>query len=70
MKGQNNTDKVINSHNLHKEWTDERKNKGLKEISAINNAAGTSTGNLARMDSSWKNAPDFFIQMIKKIKRK
>lgn len=64
MKNYNDGNMIINSHKLHKEWSDERKSSGLKEISAINNAAGTSTGNLARMDKSWKSAPDFFKQMI------
>ena len=59
-------DKVPSSQNLYEEWTDEREKEGLKKLPKINNAAGTSTGNLARMDKSWKNAPDFFKQLIKK----
>jgi len=58
-------EKVLSSQNLHEEWTKERERQGLKEISPINNAMGTSTGNLARMDKSFKSAPDFFKQMIK-----
>lgn len=56
---------IPSSQNIHAEWTKERKKKGLKEIPPINNAAGTSTGNLANSDKSWKSAPDFFKQMIK-----
>lgn len=57
--------RIPSSQNLHAEWTEERKKQGLKEIPPINNAAGTSTGNLANSDKSWKSAPDFFKQMIK-----
>ena len=59
-------EKILSSQNLHEEWNEEREKQGLKEMPVINNAAGTSTGNLARMDESWKSAPDFFKQMIKK----
>lgn len=61
-------EKILSSENLHEEWNEERESHGEKEIPPINNAMGTSTGNLARMDKSWKNAPDFFRQMIKKKK--
>lgn len=61
--------KVVTSATLHEEWTKERESKGLKEIKPINNAAGTSTNNLAGMDKSWKSAPDFFKQMIKGEKK-
>lgn len=62
--------RIPSSQNLHAEWTKERKKKGLKEIAPINNAAGTSTGNLANDDKSWKSAPDFFKQMIKDKREK
>ena len=61
----NKTSKIVTSASLHEEWTKERESKGLKEIKPINNAAGTSTNNLASMDKSWKNVPDFFKQMVK-----
>ena len=65
MRKEQKQDKIPSSQNLHAEWTEERNKQGLKEIPPINNAAGTSTGNLANSDKSWKSAPDFFKQMIK-----
>jgi len=35
---------------------------------AVNPGKGGSTSTYARMDKSWKSAPDFFKQMIKKEK--
>ena len=60
--------KAITSKELQKEWTEERKRQGLEEIPPINNVGQASTGNLARMDKSWKNAADFFLKMIKRNK--
>lgn len=60
---------AITSQKLHEEWTEERKRQGMKEIPPINNAMGTSTGNLASADKSWKNAPDFFVKMLQKEKK-
>lgn len=61
--------KILNSQSFHEEWTEERKKQGLNEIPPINNVAGTSTGNLAGSDKSWKSALDFFRQMIKKNRK-
>ena len=66
MSNDSKQNNIPSSRNLHEEWTKERENQGLKKMPAINNASGTSTGNLARMDKSWKSAPDFFRQMIRK----
>lgn len=57
-------DKILSSQNLHAELNEEREKKGLGEIPAVNSLKG-STNTLARMDKSWKSAPDFFKQMIK-----
>ena len=65
MSNDSRKQNIPSSRNLHAEWTEERKKQGLKEIPPINNASGTSTGNLAGSDKSWKSAPDFFKQMIK-----
>lgn len=59
---------AVTSQKLHEEWTEERKKQGMKEIPPINNAMGTSTGNLASADKSWKNVPDFFLKLFRKGK--
>lgn len=70
MSNDSKKQNIPSSQNLHAEWTKERKAQGLKEIPPINNAAGTSTGNLANDDKSWKSAPDFFRQMIRSKQEK
>ena len=61
-------EKILSSSNLHAEWNEERAKKGLKEMPAINPKGMGSTNTYCRMDKSWKSAPDFFKQMIKKNK--
>lgn len=61
-------EKILSSTNLHEEWNEERAKKGLKEMPAINPKGAGSTNTYGRMDKSWKNAPDFYAQMIKKNK--
>ncbi|MBR2619219.1 MAG: hypothetical protein IKC98_00085 [Firmicutes bacterium] len=63
-------EKILSSNNLHAEWNAERAKKGLKEMPAINPKGACSTNTYARMDDSWKSAPGFFKQMIKKNKEK
>lgn len=63
-------EKILSSQNLHAELNEEREKKGLKEIPAINPKGAGSTNTYARMDDSWKSAPDFFKQMIKNNKEK
>lgn len=65
-----NNEKILSSQNLHAELNEEREKKGLKEIPAVNPKGAGSTNTYARMDDSWKSAPDFFKQMIKKNKEK
>ena len=57
---------IPSSQNLHAEWNEERAKKGLKEMPAINPKGAGSTNTYARMDKSWKSAPDFFKQMIRR----
>ena len=57
-------EKILSSQNLHAELNEERIEKGLNEIPAVNGVKG-STNTYCRMDKSWKSAPDFFKQMIK-----
>lgn len=58
-------EKILSSSNLHEEWNEERREKGLKEMLAINPKGAGSTNTYCQADKSWKNAPDFFKQMIK-----
>ncbi len=58
-------EKILSSSNLHEEWNEERREKGLKEMPAINPKGAGSTNTYCQADKSWKNAPDFFKQMIK-----
>ena len=63
-------EKILSSSNLHAEWNEERVKQGLKEMPAINPKGAGSTNTYARMDDSWKSAPGFFKQLIKKNKEK
>ena len=63
-------EKILSSSNLHAEWNEERAKQGLKEMPAINPKGAGSTNTYARMDDSWKSAPGFFRQLIKKNKEK
>jgi len=63
-----NDERILSSAELHKDLNAERKKQGLKEMPAVNPGKGGSTSTYARMDKSWKSAPDFFKQMIKKEK--
>lgn len=63
-------EKILSSSNLHAEWNAERAKKGLKEMPAINPKGAGSTNTYCQADKSWKSAPDFFKQMIKKNKEK
>ena len=63
-------EKILSSSNLHEEWNEERREKGLKEMPAVNPKGAGSTSTYARMDDSWKSAPGFFKQLIKKNKEK
>lgn len=63
-----NDEKILSSSNLHEEWNEERAKKGLKEMPAINPKGAGSTNTYCQSDKSWKSAPDFFKQMIKKNK--
>lgn len=63
-----NDEKILSSQNLHAELNEEREKKGLKEIPAINPKGVGSTNTYCQEDKSWKSAPDFFKQMIKKNK--
>lgn len=63
-----NDEKILSSNNLHEEWNAERAKKGLKEMPAINPKGAGSTNTYCQSDKSWKSAPDFFKQMIKKNK--
>ena len=63
-----NDEKILSSKNLHDEWNEERKKKGMKEMPAVN-PRNSSTNTYCRMDKSWKSAPDFFQQMIKGRKK-
>ena len=65
-----NDEKILSSQNLHAELNEEREKKGLKEIPAINPKGAGSTNTYCQADKSWKNAPDFFRQMIKNNKEK
>lgn len=58
-------ERILSSSNLHEEWNEERREKGLKEMPAVNPKGAGSTSTYGRMDKSWKSAPDFFRQMIK-----
>jgi len=58
-------EKILSSSNLHEEWNEERREKGLKEMPAVNPKGAGSTSTYARMDDSWKSAPGFFKQLIK-----
>lgn len=58
-------EQIPSSQYLHAEWNEERVKKGLKEMPAVNPKGAGSTNTYARMDKSWKSAPDFFKQMIK-----
>lgn len=60
-----NNEKILSSNNLHEEWNQERRKKGLKEMPAVNPKGVGSTNTYCRMDKSWKSAPDFFMQMMK-----
>ena len=57
---------IITSADLHQEVNAERQKVGLHEIPAINSRSGGNS--YARMDKSFKSAPDFFRQMFKKEK--
>ena len=63
-------EKILSSSNLHEEWNEERREKGLKEMPAINPKGAGSTNTYCQADKSWKSAPDFFKQMIKGKKSK
>ena len=63
-------EKILSSSNLHAEWNEERAKQGLKEMPAINPKGAGSTNTYCQADKSWKSAPDFFKQMIKKNKEK
>jgi len=63
-------EKILSSSNLHEEWNEERREKGLKEMPAVNPKGAGSTNTYCQADKSWKSAPDFFKQMIKGKKSK
>ena len=57
-------EKIITSEALRQELNAERQKEGLHEMPAINSRSGGNS--YARMDKSFKSAPDFFRRMFKK----
>ena len=55
---------AITTRDMLQDINKERREKGLYEIPAHNEAAGANTGKLARMDKSFSSVPDFFRQLI------
>ena len=57
-------EEIITTKDMLKDVNEERRNAGLYEIPEMNTRVNT--GNLARMDKSFKSVPDFFRQLLKK----
>jgi len=59
-------EEIITTKDMLRDVNQERREQGLYELPELNDAAGVNTGRLARMDNSFKSAPDFFRQLLKK----
>lgn len=57
-------EEIITTKDMLKDVNEERRNAGLYEIPEMNTRVNT--GNLARMDKSFKSVPDFFRQLLSK----
>jgi len=55
-------EEIITTKDMLNDVNEERRNAGLYEIPEMNTRVNT--GNLARMDNSFKSVPDFFRQLF------